>query len=75
MEENYLNIEVSNNYNKPIEIEKIYDQGYTTKGKGHGYGLSLVKKIVNRNNIFENKISIDKTIFTQILIIKYKKSR
>ena len=75
LEENYLNIEVSNNYNKPIEIEKIYDQGYTTKGKGHGYGLSLVKKIVNRNNIFENKISIDKTIFTQILIIKYKKSR
>lgn len=44
LEDNLLNIEVSNNYRNTIDIDKIYDKGYTTKGKGHGYGLSLVKK-------------------------------
>ena len=72
--DNKLVIGVSNTYDKKIEVDKIYNEGYTTKGKGHGYGLSLVKKIIDGNNIFENKISINKSIFTQILCIQYKKS-
>lgn len=67
-----LNIKVSNNYKGKIELDKISDSGYTTKGKGHGYGLSLVKDIVNNNSLFENKQEISKEIFSQVLIIKYK---
>ena len=75
LEKNLLNIEVSNNYKNSIDLEKIFDKGYTTKGKNHGYGLYLVKNIIDNNNIFENKVNISKKIFTQQLIIKYKKSR
>lgn len=70
-----LNIKVSNNYIGKIEIDKINNPGYTTKAKGHGYGLALVKKIVDENELFDTKTEISKDIFTQVLIIKYKKSR
>ena len=74
IEDKNLCIKVSNNYKGNIDISKINDEGYTTKGKGHGYGLSLVKNIVNNNDLFENRTEISKTIFSQILIIKYKKT-
>lgn len=67
-----MNIKVSNNYRGNIEVDKIYDEGYTTKGDGHGYGLALVKKIVNSNSMFENMTEITKDLFSQILMIKYK---
>lgn len=69
-ENEYLNIEVSNNYEQNIDVDKIYDFGYTTKGKEHGYGLSMVKNIIDNNSLFENQIKISKDVFTQILKIK-----
>lgn len=74
LEKNKLNIKVSNNYKGNIDVTKLSNSGYTTKGKGHGYGLSLVKEIVKNNNLFENKVEINSDLFSQILIIKYKKS-
>ena len=74
LENKKLNIKVSNNYKGKIEIDRLSDEGYTSKGKGHGYGLSLVKDIIKNNNLFENKQEISKEVFSQILIIKYKKS-
>ena len=74
LEKGKLNIKVSNYYKGNIDINKISNPGYTTKGKGHGYGLSLVKEIVKNNNLFENKVQINRDLFSQILIIKYKKS-
>ena len=68
-----LCIKVSNNYKGNINVSKINDEGYTTKGKGHGYGLPLVKSIISNNSIFENVTEVSKTIFSQVLIIKYKK--
>lgn len=70
MDDNDLCIKVSNNYKGSIDISKISDEGYTTKGEGHGYGLSLVKRIIDNNGLFENKTEISKNIFSQILIIK-----
>jgi len=65
-----LNISVSNNYGENIDITKIDEKGYTTKGKGHGYGLALVKEIIDKNKYLENNKSITENTFTQILKIK-----
>lgn len=73
--EMYLNdkvliISISNNYKDKIEIDKIEDNGYTTKGKGHGYGLTLAKEIINNNKKLSNQKKINKDVFTQTLKIK-----
>ena len=63
-------IEVSNRIKDNFDINKISEKGYTTKTKGHGYGLSLLTKIVNENNNIYNEIRIVNNIFTQIVKIK-----
>ena len=72
--EDKLCIKVSNNYSGKIDISKINEEGYTTKGNGHGYGLPLVNKIINNDKYLESETEINKKIFSQILKIKYKKN-
>ena len=71
---NKLCIKVSNNYSEKIDISRIYEEGYTTKSKGHGYGLALVRKVINSNSNLDNETEINKKVFSQVLIIKYKKN-
>lgn len=71
-EEKKLNIKISNNYGNNFDISKINDDGYTTKGNNHGYGLSLVKQIIKNNNALEHKMELNKKYFSQIIIIKLK---
>ena len=66
----YFFIEVSNKIKGNIDINKIKENGYTTKTNGHGYGLSLLDKIVNENSQIFNNIKIINNIFTQIVKIK-----
>ena len=53
-----------------IALDKISHKGYTTKGKGHGYGLSLVEQLVKSDSNLINEKEISKDIFTQRLKIK-----
>lgn len=48
---------IYNTYKGKIDLSKI-GTGYSTKGKGHGYGLRLVKDIISDTKIFslENEI-------------------
>lgn len=70
----YLNdeliIKISNSYEGNIDLDKIDNKGYTTKGKGHGYGLSLVKHIIYGNSKFVNEREINKRLFSQIIKLK-----
>lgn len=66
----YLIIEVSNKIVEKMDTEKILNNGYTTKGKNHGYGLSLLKKIIFQNDRIENEIKIVNNVFSQIIKIK-----
>lgn len=69
-DEGQLVIEVSNYFKEAPNLEKMDEKGYTTKNKGHGYGLSLVKSIVDSNEYIENYRCITKDIFTQVLKVK-----
>lgn len=69
-----INIKISNMFKDMIDVNKIYVQGYTTKTKGHGYGLALVKEIIKNNNLLKNYTEINKNIFSQILEIETKKN-
>lgn len=66
----YFIIEVSNHFIGNIDFDKIYNKGYTTKSKEHGYGLSLLKKIVDENENIINEKQVLDDIFTQIVKIK-----
>ena len=72
VDEDNLVVDISNRFNNEIDIDRIDDEGYSTKGAGHGYGLSLVKKIVSESDIFENDRIVKKDVFKQIIKVKIK---
>lgn len=67
--EEKINISISNLFESFIDLKKISNNRYTTKKEGRGYGLALVKRIVNNNTDLENIIRINNNRFIQILKI------
>lgn len=66
-----LCVDITNNYEGKLDINKIGSSKYTTKGGTHGYGLSLVNQIISDYpDVFENEKSITKNTFTQKIKIK-----
>jgi len=72
VDDDKLVIDISNRFEGNIDIDKLDLEGYTTKSDGHGYGLSLVKKILSESDIFENERSIKKDVFKQVVKVKIK---
>ncbi len=69
--DNNLCVDVTNNFKGNLDLEKISDVKYTTKGDGHGYGLTLVNKLLEEEHEkLENEKSINRDTFTQTLKIK-----
>lgn len=68
--DNKLCIDIANNFEGDIDADKLSNKGYTTKGKNHGYGLALVKKIIKEDNNLSHETEIKKNQFTQRLKIK-----
>jgi len=69
-EDNDFIIEVSNKCKDLPDLDKIDNKGYTTKEKGHGYGLSLLKDICDNNKDIVNERKIIGNVFQQIIKIK-----
>ncbi len=63
----------SNTYAGSVDVDSIDSAGFSTKGKGKGYGLALVRDIMNKNNHLEQKREINGIYFVQKLIVKKKK--
>lgn len=62
---------ISNTYTGKIKKEKL-GTGFTTKGKGHGYGLRLIKDILKNNDYIDYENKIEDKLYSVILIIKTK---
>lgn len=65
---NYIVIKVSNSTLR-TKIGKIGHKNYSTKGKGHGFGLLLVKDILKHNKKLELVTDIRNNYFIQTLLI------
>lgn len=66
-----FNIYIINTFAGKIELKRIHDEGYSTKGKNRGYGLAILKEI---NDKYKTLISInsiiENNIFMQKIMIK-----
>lgn len=67
-----LIIIINNTYKENNDINKVGKKGYTSKGNGHGFGLSLVSDITKRNDQIESFSDIENGMFKQTLIIYLK---
>lgn len=64
---------ISNSFEGELDLESIGNKKYTTKGKDHGYGLMLAKKILNSYSCFEAARTVRGGIYSQSLMVKMKK--
>lgn len=71
-DDEYLVIEISNTYNKNIDIKKIGKKGYTSKGIDHGFGLSIVKDIKSSSDLIDTFNDIENDMFKQTIMAKIK---
>ena len=68
----YLIIEISNKINEDVDISSFYKKGFTTKGKGHGFGLQIVKSIIKSNEKLDVTTDIDNNSLVQTILIDLK---
>lgn len=68
----YLIIEISNKINEDVDISSFYKKGFTTKGKGHGFGLQIVKSIIKSNEKLDVTTDIDNNSLVQTILVDLK---
>ena len=60
-----IKIIISNTINNKVDLQKIGEKGYTTKGKNHGNGIFLIKKILREHDDINLKTKIINNYFIQ----------
>ena len=68
--DNVIHCDFVNTFSSDIDLNRLKEVGYTTKGPQHGVGLSLVAKIIKSNNRFKCTPNIIDNFFSQHLEIK-----
>lgn len=67
-----LNIIVENSFKDKVNIKKLHNRYYSTKGKGRGLGLFLANKIVKENNNVNLVQNIHGDRFVSEIIVNVK---
>ncbi len=72
--DNKINFVFSNSLkNENIDIEKLDRNGYTTKGKNHGRGLYLAKKLLQKTELVDAETTIINKMYVQKMVINTQK--
>lgn len=71
--DNEFIITVSNNFVGNLDLSEMDNVGYTTKGSGHGYGLALMKQLIDKNNCLDNQKYVYGQKFVQKVILNLSK--
>lgn len=72
--DNKINFVFSNSLkSQNIDLEKISKNGYTTKGKNHGRGLYLAKKLLQKTELVDSETKIINKMYVQKIIINTQK--
>lgn len=64
---------LANTYKGTVELDKVEIYGYSTKGKNHGVGLNIVKKIIEEEPIFSQTRNLYEEYYIQELRIHLDK--
>lgn len=70
MQENEFDITILNSCKEKVDVSIMSNLEYSTKGKNRGYGLPMVKDILNNNRAFDLIQKYNDNVFTSKLIIK-----
>lgn len=70
IENKKFTFKIQNSIFENVDSKKIMEPGFSTKGKGRGYGLSLIYDIVNKDKNIEFCINIKDNYFESILKVK-----
>ena len=73
--DDYLYIELSNNFFNNIKQSNVNGVLSTTKGKDHGNGLLIANEIIEKNKKISSSIVINGNIYTQKLKINYRNKK
>ncbi len=66
---------LANTYKGKIELDKLDNYGYSTKGKHHGVGLHIVKRIIEEEPIFSQSRDLFDNYYIQKLVINLHQVR
>lgn len=69
-EDNKVHIMIANTYAGKVDLNKINELGYSSKGKNRGVGLPLVNKILENHPFYKNETELFDIFFVQHLYIK-----
>lgn len=72
-ENGVLEFAISNTYKDKIDFDNIDKEGYSKKGKGRGYGLSLVRDIISSRSDIEQFREMNGIYYVQKVQFQYKK--
>ena len=73
LEENNIVLCLGNTYSGNIDLSKIGNEGYSTKGNNRGYGLSLARDLLSKHkDILSQERTIIENYYVQKLMIKTK---
>ena len=68
-DDNDINIILANTF-KSINLDKLEEKGYSSKGKNRGFGLYLVNEILKHSKSLSKETNIINNFFVQKIIIK-----